>query len=77
MAPHSTEQSPREIIQGSQLSLWTHMEINCQSTPFQLANLHLVVKWETNNYELRFDTPVILWNMKEWDGIEERKGWSL
>ena len=77
MAPYSTEQSPREIIQGSWLSLWTHMEINCQSTPFQLANLHLVVKWETNNYELRFDTPAILQNIKERDRTEERNGWSL
>lgn len=52
MAPHAREQSPREIIQCSKLSLWTYSKINCQSTPFHLANLQLVAKWETNNYEL-------------------------
>lgn len=51
--PHILQnKSPREVIQCSKLSLWTYNAINCQSTPFQLANLHLVAKWETNNYEL-------------------------
>lgn len=60
MASHSIEQSPREVIQYSKPSLWTYKEINCQSTPFQLANLHLVAKWETNNYKLGLITTATL-----------------